>query len=151
MDPVLEHFKDVDPKFKEALENLYRVIDAKIDPRFERSYEDGFFTFNVPLSLYPKGYHGTPGKPLPFFAIKVQKHFIALYHLGIYADPDLLNWFQDAYSNSVITKLNMGKSCIRLSNTKHMPYDLIAELMTKMDLDAWLKIYTDSLASKSDS
>jgi len=46
----------------------------------------------VPFALYPKGYHCDPKQALPFINLASQKNYIALYHLGIYTDPDLLVW-----------------------------------------------------------
>ena len=68
----------------------------------------------VPHSIYPKGYHCDPKLPLPFTNIASQKNFIALYHLGIYANPELLDWFVKEYPKYSKQRLDMGKSCIRL-------------------------------------
>ena len=54
----------------------------------------------VPHELYPPGYHCDPKQPLPFIGIASQKNFIALYHMGIYADPDLLAWFPGRHDRS---------------------------------------------------
>ena len=87
------------------------------------------------------GYHVTPETPLPFISLAAQKRHIALYHMGIYGDPKLLNWFQDEYSKVVPTKLNMGKSCIRFTNTKNIPYELIGELASKISVEKWIECY----------
>ena len=95
----------------------------------------------VPHSLYPAGYHCNPSDPLPFMSIASQKNFVALYHMGIYADPELLAWFEAEYPKHSKTKLKMGKSCIRFKNLKNIPYDLIAELVTKMPPEKWIGVY----------
>ena len=99
----------------------------------------------VPRSLYPDGYHVDPTLPLPFVALANQKHSINLYHLGIYADPVLLQWWQNAYTKENIGKLDMGKSCIRFKNMKKIPYPLIEELMKKMPATTWIALYKQSL------
>jgi len=48
----------------------------------------------VPHGLYPAGYHCNPSAPLPFANIASQKNFIALYHMGIYSKPELLDLIQ---------------------------------------------------------
>lgn len=50
-----------------------------------------------PLAAYPDGYHCTPGESLPFLALASQKAHIALYHMGIYMDQELNDWFVAAY------------------------------------------------------
>ena len=61
--------------------------------------------------------------------------------MGVYAYPDILAWFQEEYAKNVMTKLEMGKGCIRFKNSKHIPYDLIAELCRKISLEDYIKTY----------
>ena len=63
----------------------------------------------VPHSIYPEGYHCNPKLPLPFINIASQKNFIALYHMGIYAKPDLLDWFVTEYPKHTKQKLDIGR------------------------------------------
>ncbi len=74
-------------------------------------------------------------------AVASQKGHVSLYHMGIYAEPSLMAWFVDAYPSHCKTKLNMGKSCIRFTNPNRIPFDLIAELCTKMSAQQWVEIY----------
>jgi hypothetical protein len=72
----------------------------------------------VPKPIYPDGYHCSPELPLPFLSIASQKNFIALYHMDIYAKPELLDWFVTGYPKHCKRKLNMGKSCVRFKKWK---------------------------------
>jgi hypothetical protein len=101
----------------------------------------------VPHSLYPDGYHCDPKLPLPFMSIASQKNFIALYHMGIYSDPELLEWFKAEYPKYVKTKLDMGKSCIRFKKPETIPYELIAQLSTKMTPQNWIDRYESVVKS----
>ena len=47
----------------------------------------------VPHATYPDGYHCDPKLPLPFMNIASQKNFVAVYHSGVYADPEIHEWF----------------------------------------------------------
>lgn len=98
-------------------------------------------TFVVPLNTYPKGYLNRTDEPLPFISIGVQKNHIALYHMGLYGMEELKEWFEREYAKRVPTKLNMGKSCIRFTNTKTIPYDLIGELSEKVTVKEWINKY----------
>ena len=101
----------------------------------------GMLGFVVPHSQYPGGYHCSPELPLPFINLASQKNFVALYHSGIYASKELLDWFVAEYPKYVKTKLDMGKSCVRFKNMETIPYKLIGELCTKMTVNEWITLY----------
>lgn len=134
----------VDEKRLDAFSKLIETIDKKLPSGFEKTEEYNGIHYVVPYSLYPAGYHCTPEKPLPFITVIAQKQHIGLYHMGIYADSALLEWFQKAYKEQVPTKLNMGKSCIRFTNVKYIPFDLIGELVQKMTPVQWIELYEKS-------
>ena len=80
-------------------------------------------------------------RSLPFMGIASQKHFIAVYHMGIYSDPQLLKWFTGQYPEHCRRKLDMGKSCIRFKYMDDIPYKLIGELASKMTTKEWISMY----------
>ncbi len=125
------------PYFKK----LRKTILDNIPEGFEEQISYGMIGFVVPKIIYPKGYHCDTNLPLPFTNIASQKNFIALYHMGIYANPELLNWFVNEYPKHCKRKLDMGKSCIRFKKAEEIPFDLIAELMQKMTVDKWVELY----------
>lgn len=98
-------------------------------------------SYVVPLSRYPKGYHVKKDEPLHFLSLASQKNHIALYHMGLYGNQALLEWFTEAYAKRVPTKLDMAKSCIRFKNSNQIPYDLIAELCQKITVDEYINFY----------
>lgn len=120
---------------------LRKTILDNLPIGFEEVISYGMIGYIVPHSLYPKGYHCNTNLPLPFINIASQKHFIALYHMGIYANPELLFWIVNEYLKHSKRKLNMGKSCIRFNNPDHIPFDLIAQLMRKITPSEWIEIY----------
>ena len=99
----------------------------------------------VPHSVYADGYHCDPKQPLPFISIASHKSAISFYHMGLYADDDLQTWFVNEYPKHSNTKLDMGKSCIRFKKTHHIPFDLIAELCSKMTVEKWIDIYEQNI------
>lgn len=126
---------------KEAIGKLRNSILEKLPKGFEESMNYGMLCYNVPFSIYPNGYHCNPEMPLPFLSLASQKNFIALYHMGIYADPELLNWFVAEYPKHSKQKLDMGKSCIRFKKMDQIPYELIAELLGKITPEKWIEMY----------
>ncbi len=126
---------------KEAISKLRQIILDNIPAGFEETMSYGMIGYVVPHSVYPKGYHAKPELPLPFMNIASQKNFVAIYHSGIYADKDLLDWFTAEYPKHCKTKLDMGKSCIRLKKIDQIPYDLIGELVSKITVEEWINMY----------
>jgi uncharacterized protein YdhG (YjbR/CyaY superfamily) len=126
---------------KQVISKLREVIHKNIPKGFEETINYGMIGYVVPHSIYPNGYHCDPKLPLPFLAFASQKNFVAVYHMGIYANPALMDWFVSEYPKHCKTKLDMGKSCIRFKKLNEIPYDLIGELAKKMDVDEWINIY----------
>ncbi|HMS99117.1 MAG TPA: DUF1801 domain-containing protein [Saprospiraceae bacterium] len=124
-----------------AMLQLQKTIKKNLPKGFSEEMNYGMLGYVVPHKLYPAGYHCDPKLPLPFLAIASQKNFIAIYHMGIYADPRLLDWFTKAYAELNIGKLDMGKSCIRFKNPAKIPFDLIGELVSKMSPQQWIAMY----------
>ncbi|PSR56120.1 hypothetical protein AHMF7605_22745 [Adhaeribacter arboris] len=137
-----EHYLETLPEDKQqAINELRKVIRQNLPEGFSEAMSYGMIGYVVPLSLYPPGYHCNPQEPLPFINIASQKNFIAVYHMGLYASPELLNWFKEEYSKQVKTKLDMGKSCIRFKKIEQIPYPLIGELASKITPQQWIEIY----------
>jgi hypothetical protein len=128
-----------------AMVKLREVILLNIPKGFSEGIGYGMIGYSVPHSLYPGGYHCSPELPLPFVSVASQKNFIALYHMGMYAKPDLLKWFTDEYPKHCKTKLDMGKSCIRFKKPDQIPFELIGELMTRMTVQDWITCYEKNL------
>lgn len=133
---------------KLAMMKLRDIIQKSIPKGFNEEMSYGMIGYVVPHSLYPKGYHCTPELPLPFLNIASQKNFIAIYHMGIYAKPELLNWFTTEYAQRVKGKLDMGKSCIRFKKPENIPFDLIGELASKITTKEWIETYENAFVKK---
>lgn len=131
-----------------ALETLRRTILNNLPQGFKEIIQYGMIGYVVPHEIYPMGYHVNSMEPLPFMGLANQKGYIALYHMGIYADTSLLEWFQKSYEDLNIGKLDMGKSCIRFKYIDKIPLELIGELCSKMSVDTYVRIYEANRPSK---
>jgi hypothetical protein len=147
-DTIGEYMANVPEERQEAFNRLWAVISKNIPDGFEQGLSYGFPSYVVPHSTYPDGYHCKPAEPLPFLSIANQKNFVALYHMGIYADMELMEWFTSEFPKHVKGKLDMGKSCIRFKKMDQIPYDLIAELVGKMSTEKWIEIYEAAFKKK---
>ena len=130
---------------KEAVLKLRKVILKNLPKGFQEIMSYGMIGYVVPHSLYPKGYHCTPKLPLPFMNIASQKIFIAVYHMGMYANKPLYDWFIKEYEKVSATKIDAGKSCLRFKKPEHIPYELIGILAGKMTPQEWISIYEKNI------
>jgi hypothetical protein len=124
---------------------LRKTILQNLPKGFEEQMGYGMIGYVVPKSLYPNGYHCDTRLPLPFINIASQKNFVAIYHMGLYADPELLAWFVAEYPKHCKRKLDMGKSCVRFKKVDEIPFDLIAELVQKITVQAWISLYEKNI------
>lgn len=142
---VDEYINQLSEERKEVLIKLRSIINKNLPKGFVEQINYKMPGYVVPHSIYPSGYHCNPDLPLPFINIASQKNFVALYHSGIYASPELLEWFVGEYPKHCKRKLDMGKSCIRFKKMNDIPYDLIGELVQKTTVNQWISLYEKSI------
>ena len=135
------YLAEIPAERQKAFSRLRSVIKKNLPKGFSERMGYGMMGYAVPHSKYPAGYHCNPKDPLPFIGIASQKNFIAIYHMGVYANPALLKWFTTAHAKASPKKLDMGKSCIRYKKPDDIPFELIGELASKMTPDEWIAIY----------
>ncbi|HAQ18740.1 MAG TPA: hypothetical protein DCR40_05815 [Prolixibacteraceae bacterium] len=138
---VEEYIAQVPDSQREAMIILRKTILENIPEGFSEEMSYGMIGYVVPHRIYPKGYKSDPKLPLPFLNLAAQKNYIALYHMGIYANPELLKWFTTEYPKYCKLKLDIGKGCIRFKKVDEIPYDLIGELVKKMEVNDWINQY----------
>jgi hypothetical protein len=142
---VNEILRNIPEDRAESFNRLHQVIMDNLPNGFEAAISYGGLGYVVPHSIYPSGYHCKPVEPLPFAGLASQKNSINFYHMGIYSDAKLLEWFVTEYPKHSKQKLDMGKSCIRFKKFNEIPYDLIGELMRKMSVEDWVQRYESEL------
>jgi hypothetical protein len=142
---IEEYLANVPEDRREAMGRLYTTIEDALPPGFESRLGYGMPSWVVPHERYPAGYHCDPKLPLPFLSIASQARHVALYHMGVYADPELLAWFQAEYPKHSKTKLDMGKSCVRWKKPDAIPFALIGDLCSRMTVEQWIARYEAGL------
>lgn len=142
---VQEYLDSLAEDRREAVQKLRETILQHLPAGFEEVMSYGMIGYVVPLEIYPDGYHCSPGTPLPFINLASQKNYIALYHMGIYANKELYDWFTEAYAEQVSTKLDMGKSCIRFKKTDQIPFELIGKLCSRIGPEQWIETYEKAI------
>lgn len=142
---VTDYISNLPVERREPFLKLREIIVKNLPAGFEETIQYGMPTYVVPLKTYPRGYHCSPGTPLPFISLASQKNFIALYHMGIYSDKTLYDWFLKEYSGYSKKKPDVGKSCIRFKNMNDIPYPLIEKLVAKISPPEWISRYEKML------
>lgn len=145
---VEQYIAELPEDRQKAVSELRKVIKKNLPKGFKEGMGYGMMGWSVPHSLYPAGYHCNPQDPLPFMGLASQKNSINLYHMGIYANPKLLKWFQDEHAKASTKKLDMGKSCIRYKKAEDIPYRLIGELASKITPQEWIEMYESAFRSR---
>ncbi len=140
----LEYIENLSEERKEAILKIRDAIFQNLPKGFEEVMNYGMLGYVVPHKIYPNGYHCDPKLPLPLMALASQKNNISFYHMGIYADKQLLDWFVSEYPKHVKSKLDMGKSCIRFKKMNEIPFALIGELVGKLTPEKWIELYESS-------
>lgn len=140
-----EYLEKIPEERKMAFSKLRAVIKENLPMGFQESMSYGMIGYVVPHQVYPDGYHCDPKLPLPFINIASQKNFIAMYHMGIYANKELLDWFVSEFPKHSNLKLDMGKSCIRFKKPEHIPYELLGKLVKRMTCEEWIRLYDSNI------
>jgi uncharacterized protein YdhG (YjbR/CyaY superfamily) len=138
---VDQYINEAPENRRAALQQLRTIILENLPEGFQECISYGMIGYVVPHSIYPKGYHCTPELPLPFMSFASQKNSINFYHMGIYAKPELYDWFVSEYPKHSKQKLDIGKSCIRIKKPENIPFELIGELAKKMSVTEWIETY----------
>lgn len=142
---VSEYIKTIDEDRKPAFEKLREIISKNLPKGFEECMSYGMPAFVVPHKIYPNGYHCKPSEPLPFVSIAAQKAAISVYHMGMYMDQNLYDWFVAEYPKHCKTKIDIGKSCIKFKKVDDIPFKLIEELVKKITVKEWIAKYESAL------
>jgi hypothetical protein len=145
---VDEMLYNLPPDRLEPFNKLHLIIVKNLPKGFEPAISYGGLGYVIPHKIYPAGYHCKPSEPLPFAGIASQKGSINFYHMGIYAEPDMLDWFVSEYPKHCKQKLDMGKSCVRFKKMDDIPYKLIGQLMKKMSAKQWIALYEEKYLPK---
>ena len=145
---VMDILSNIPSERAEHFNQLHDVIVKNLPNGFEAAISYGGLGYVIPHTLYPAGYHCKPIEPLPFAGISSQKNSINFYHMGMYSDPLLYEWFVTEYPKHSKQKLDIGKSCVRFKKLDDIPFKLIGDLMRKMSAQEWINLYESKLKKK---
>lgn len=140
-----QYLAELPDEQRPAVAALRNTILKNLPKGYQEVMQYGMLSYVVPHSLYPAGYHCDAKQPLPFMALAGQKNSVNFYHMGMYMQPELLQWFENEYPQHSSGKLDMGKSCVRFKKPEHIPHALIGQLVKKMGVKEWIALYESKL------
>jgi uncharacterized protein YdhG (YjbR/CyaY superfamily) len=141
---VEAYLQELEPDRRKTIAKIRAEILKNLPAGFEETMTYGMIGYVVPKSIYPEGYHCDPKTPLPFLSLASQKNYISFYHMALQLLPDLESWFR-AELLKIGQKVEIGKACIRFKKTEQIPSFLIGEMVSKVTLDEWIRLYEINL------
>jgi hypothetical protein len=137
---VEQYLVEVPTDRQEAMRAVRSVILARLPTGFEEGMQHGMIGYYVPVSRFAD----TPsGQPLDVAALANQKRYMALYLMGVYADPGEAWWFRDRWLSSG-KKLDMGKGCVRFRRLADVPIEVVGEAISRASVDDVIGAYQRS-------
>ena len=105
----------------------------------------GMITWSVPMSVLPDTYNG---QPLCYVALAAQKHYFALYLMGPYGHAPLMAELKAGYKAAGL-RLDMGKSCLRFRSRDDIALDVVAGIIARVPVAAFVAAYRASRSRRS--
>lgn len=134
---VEEYLTELPADRREIVAAVRDVVNAHLPAGYVEGMGWGMITWSVPLERYPDTYNG---QPLGYVGLASQKRHLALYLMGVYADPEAEQKLRQRWA-ATGRKLNMGKSCLRFQWLEDLDLDIIAELVAATPVDDFLSRY----------
>ena len=131
-----QYLADLPDDRRAAIEQVRGVILANLPAGFEEAMNWGMICYQVPLDTHPDTYNG---RPLMYAALASQKHHMAVYLTGVYADEGRREAFVAEYRKTG-KRLDMGKSCVRFRRLDDLPLPLIAGAISAMTVDEFIEL-----------
>ena len=134
---VEEYLAELAPNRREAINAVRKVILDNLPAGYEEVMQFGMIGYVIPLERYPVTYNK---QALQYAALASQKHYMSVYLMNVYGDPDAEQWFAEQYRASG-KKLDMGKSCVRFKKLDDLPLDLIGRAIARTPVDEYIAVY----------
>jgi uncharacterized protein YdhG (YjbR/CyaY superfamily) len=134
---VKEYLEELPEDRRKAISKVRAVIRKNLPKGFVEKMNWGMICYEVPLKTVPDTYNG---KPLMYAGLASQKNHMAVYLSNVYADPEITDWFINAYKDTG-KKLDMGKSCVRFKKLENLPLEVIGEAIAFTSLEDFVELY----------
>lgn len=121
---------------RDTVKKLRSLVRKHLPKGYKEAIRWGMITYEVPLKVCPETYNG---EPLMYAAIASQKRHYGVYLSGMYSIPAVEKKLVSQWKKRG-TRLDMGKSCIRLASWEACEPDLIAEAIAAVPMEKFVKV-----------
>jgi hypothetical protein len=137
---VQQYLEGISEDRRGDVEAVRNLILENLPDGYDETMRWGMITYEVPLETYPSTYNG---KPLMFAALAAQKRHLALYLTNVAFVRGGEESFKKKYLETG-KKLDMGRSCLRFKRADDLATEVIAESISSMPLDEFIRQYEAS-------
>jgi hypothetical protein len=137
---VDSYLNELDPDRRATVSAVRNVVLQHLPEGYEEGMDFGMISWHIPLARYPETYNG---HPLGTAALANQKRYVSLYLFGIYADPQVADWFRQVWT-AAGHRLDMGRSCVRFRRLDDVPLGVVGEAVTRTSVDDLVALYERS-------
>lgn len=123
-----------------ALSAVRKVFKENLEAGYAEGILYGMIGYYVPHSLFPKGYHCDPDKPLMFAGLASKAGHMSLHLPGLYMSEAETKWFVSAWAKTK-KRLDMGKGCVRFKKLDDLALEVVAEAIRRMPPKAFIELY----------
>ena len=123
-----QYLADLPPDRRDAVDRVWQVVRSHMPEGYVEDISSKFLTFKADEDWY--------------VALANQKNYISLYLMPVYAFPEL-----KARLDASGKRLKMGKSCINFRRAEELPLDVIGEIVSAYNAEAY-KEYVRRVRSK---
>ncbi|MDF0530169.1 hypothetical protein P0W64_06830 [Tsukamurella sp. 8F] len=130
---VAEYLADLDEDRRAVCAALYSEITDRLGRTCEAVVRYGMISWVLPPTVFAPGYEGDPDTPLPFISLASQRSGVTIYHLGLYQDERIGEWFRTQYARVQPGRVvDVGTTSLRFADAEHVPVELIGELAARV-------------------
>ncbi len=125
-----EYIESLPEDRRDTVKKLRALIRKNLPKGYVEQMRWGFICYEVPLSVCPETYNG---EPLMYAAIAAQKRHYGIYMCGMYVLPRVFKNLTEEWKKRG-TRLDIGKSCIRIQSWEKCEVDLIADTIASVPM-----------------
>jgi len=143
---VAQYLASLPEDLRREVARVRDEINRRLPAGYEEGIQYGMIGWYVPHSIFPRGYHCDPAKPLPFAALAGRKHGVSVAFMSLYADKDGWRRFQDAWK-ATGERLDKGVCCVRFREAKDATVRLLGDVVSRIPVDRYVARYVEMLRS----
>ena len=130
-----------------TIKKLRSLVRKNLPKGYKEEMRWGMICYEVPLTACPDTYNG---QPLMYAAVASQKNHYGVYLCGMYSIPKVQKKLVTEWKKRG-TRLNMGKSCLRIASWDQCEPDLIADVISSVPMDEFIETMNKTTKPKKKS